>query len=273
MSIPVFVTAFFSVLILPVVGIILFFRMRSRESIMQRYEGTPESQSVFVKKYNEASVPYYYTAFLLTGVAIALGILLMAFNYKAPLETGGELMVDTFIDEEIENIPQTNQTPPPPPPPPPPPEVLEVDNDEEIEEAPQIFEQDFQEEMVIDEPVYTPAPEKPKEPEPEEPDFFVVVEDMPQYPGGEAAMYKWLGKNIKYPQVAKENGIEGKVYVQFIIDEKGKVRDAKVVRGIGGGCDEEALRVVKEMPEWKPGKQRGKPVRVQFTIPIHFQLN
>ena len=96
---------------------------------------------------------------------------------------------------------------------------------------------------------------------------------MPEYPGGEAAMYKWLGKNIKYPQVAKENGIEGKVFVRFIVDQTGKVKDAQIVRGIGGGCDEEALRVVKEMPAWKPGKQRGKPVKVQFTIPIHFQLN
>jgi len=150
--------------------------------------------------------------------------------------------------------------------------VIEVDDDEDIDEAPKIFEQDFQEDKAIEQVKYV-EPEKPKVVEAEEPDFFVVVEDMPEYPGGEQSMYKWLGKNIKYPQVAKENGIEGKVFVRFIVDQSGKVKDAQVVRGIGGGCDEEALRVVNLMPDWKPGKQRGKPVKVQFTIPIHFQLN
>jgi protein TonB len=238
---------------------------------MGKYNGSADSQSVFVKKYDEASVPFYRTVFLLTGYAVSIGILLMAFNYKPPIEDDGGNLIATISEDDIEIVPQTNQAPPPPPPPPPPPEVIEVDDDEELEEEPEIFEQEFELEQEIEEPVYV-EPEPPA-PEPEEPDFFVVVEDMPEFPGGEADMYKWLGKNIKYPQVAKENGIEGKVFVRFIVNEKGKVQDAQVLRGIGGGCDEEALRVVKDMPAWKPGKQRGKPVRVQFTIPIHYQLN
>jgi protein TonB len=272
MTIPVFAAIVVAILVLPIAATLLFFRLRSRDSIMGRYEGTEQSRSVFVKTYVEASIPHYRTVFLLTGFAVSLGVLLMAFNYKPPVEASSGLLVAAAVDEEIENIPQTNQTPPPPPPPPPPPDVIEVDDDEDIEEAPKIFEQDFQEDKVIEQPKYV-EPEKPKVVEVEEPDFFVVVEDMPEYPGGEQAMYKWLGKNIKYPQVAKENGIEGKVFVRFIVDQTGKVKDAQVVRGIGGGCDEEALRVVNQMPDWKPGKQRGKPVKVQFTIPIHFQLN
>lgn len=272
MTIPIFVATIIAIIVVPIAGTLIYFRMRSSDGIMGKYEGTDESKSIFVKTYNEASVPYYRSVFLLTGFAIALGVLLMAFNFKPPIEDTGSNLVAQAIDEEIENIPQTNQTPPPPPPPPTPPEVIEVEDDEEIDETPEIFEQDFEEDKVIEQPVYV-EPAKPKVEEPEEPDFFVVVEDMPEYPGGEAAMYKWLGKNIKYPQVAKENGIEGKVFVRFIVDQTGKVKDAQIVRGIGGGCDEEALRVVKEMPAWKPGKQRGKPVKVQFTIPIHFQLN
>lgn len=272
MSISAFVLSLVAIFVVPIGLVLLYFRMRKPDSIMGNYAGSDESQSVFVKKYNEAYVPFYRTVFLLTGFAVSLGILLMAFNYKPPIEDNGSMLVATISEDDIEVVPQTNQTPPPPPPPPPPPEVIEVDDDEEIEEEPEIFEQEFELEQEIEEPVYV-EPEAPAVEEPEEPDFFVVVEDMPEFPGGEAAMYKWLGKNIKYPQVAKENGIEGKVFVRFIVDGSGKVKESQVLRGIGGGCDEEALRVVNKMPAWKPGKQRGKPVNVQFTIPIHFQLN
>jgi len=78
--------------------------------------------------------------------------------------------------------------------------------------------------------------------------------------------------NIKYPEVARTSGITGTVYVQFVVEKDGSISDVKVVRGIGGGCDEEAVRVVKSMPRWKPGKQRGQPVRVYFTLPIEFKL-
>jgi TonB family protein len=102
---------------------------------------------------------------------------------------------------------------------------------------------------------------------------FTVVEEMPSFPGGEESRLKFLQDNIVYPQVAKESGIQGTVYVSFVVDSKGRVTDVKVMRGIGGGCDEEAVRVVKMMPGWNPGKQAGKPVRVQFTMPIKFILS
>ena len=103
--------------------------------------------------------------------------------------------------------------------------------------------------------------------------IFTIVEEMPSFPGGEGELAKFLGANIVYPQIAKESGIQGTVYVSFVVDSKGKVTDVRVLRGIGGGCDEEALRVVRMMPSWRPGKQNGQSVRVQFNMPIRFTLN
>ncbi|MBR5831278.1 MAG: energy transducer TonB [Bacteroidales bacterium] len=101
---------------------------------------------------------------------------------------------------------------------------------------------------------------------------FVVVEKSPEFPGGDDSLYAFIGRNIKYPEVAKKNKIEGRVFVTFVIEKDGQVSNAKLLRDIGGGCGEEALRVVNSMPKWKPGTQRGNPVRVQFNLPIMFQL-
>ena len=101
---------------------------------------------------------------------------------------------------------------------------------------------------------------------------FVVVEKSPEFPGGNDSLYAFIGRNIKYPEMAKKNKIEGRVFVTFVIEKDGQVSSAKILRDIGGGCGEEALRVVNSMPKWKPGTQRGNPVRVQFNLPIMFQL-
>ena len=106
----------------------------------------------------------------------------------------------------------------------------------------------------------------------EEPEIFTIVEEMPGFPGGDEKLFKYLGENIKYPAMAKDAGIKGVVYVTFVVKEDGSIDGVKVLRGIGGGCDEEAMRVVKSMPKWKPGKQRGKNVRVQYNLPIRFTL-
>ncbi|MBP5328169.1 MAG: energy transducer TonB [Bacteroidales bacterium] len=105
-----------------------------------------------------------------------------------------------------------------------------------------------------------------------EEEIFVFVEDFPEFPNGEDNMYKYLGANIKYPKDALENGIQGTVVVKFVVEKDGTISNVKAIRKIGGGCDEEAVRVVKRMPRWKPGKQRGKPVRTEFTLPIQFKL-
>ena len=106
----------------------------------------------------------------------------------------------------------------------------------------------------------------------DESEVYIIVERMPEFPGGIDEMMNFLAQNLKYPANAKDAGISGRVYINFVVYEDGSVRDAKVIRGIGGGCDEEALRVVNLMPKWKPGTQRGKKVRVSYNLPINFKL-
>lgn len=132
--------------------------------------------------------------------------------------------------------------------------VLEGLGDAPIEEAPP--------------PPIVQEAEKPKPTQ----EVFKVVEQMPSFPDGQAALLRYLAQNIEYPTIAKENGVEGMVVVQFVVERDGSIAAAQVVKGIGAGCDEEALRVVRGMPKWQPGKQRGQPVRVQFNLPIRFKL-
>lgn len=103
-------------------------------------------------------------------------------------------------------------------------------------------------------------------------EVFVVVEEQAEFPGGMDSMYAYIQKNLKYPELAKEKGIEGRVFVQFVIEKDGSISNILVKRAIGGGCEEAAVEMIKNMPKWKPGKQRGKPVRFQFTLPIKFEL-
>jgi protein TonB len=108
--------------------------------------------------------------------------------------------------------------------------------------------------------------------EEKKPEIFMYVEQMPEFPGGQTELIKYLQKNLRYPAAARENGIEGKVVLQFVVDESGKISDIQTIRDIGGGCAEEAIRVVKNMPPWKPGKQNGNAVKVYFKLPVTFKL-
>ena len=103
-------------------------------------------------------------------------------------------------------------------------------------------------------------------------EIFLVVENEPEFPGGEDSLYAYIARNIKYPEAAKKEKIEGRVFVTFVIEKDGQVSSAKILRDIGGGYGEEAIRVVKNMPKWKPGTQRGNPVRFQFNLPVSFML-
>ena len=109
--------------------------------------------------------------------------------------------------------------------------------------------------------------------EKEEPIFDGIVETMPEFPGGEQAMYKFIINHIEYPVVSRENGIQGKVYIRFVIEKDGSITDVKTARGVSSELDKEAIRVIKMMPKWKPATQSGKPVRVTFTLPINFKLD
>ena len=171
-------------------------------------------------------------------------------------------------------IPITEQEPPKQAPPPPEApnmeEIIEIaENDADIEETTIDASDDIQ--AAVEIKGYGTAVEVEEE-EVEEEQIFQVVEEMPEFPGGQAECMKWLGKNMKYPQISQENGVQGRVIVQFVVNSDGSIVDAQVVRGVDPYLDKEALRVIGLMPKWKPGKQRGKAVRVKFTLPVMFRL-
>lgn len=222
-----------------------------------------------LKKNPGADLEKKRSLFMLAGYVVALSVVLVAFEWKTFERTASDLgqLVAQELEEEIIPITEQEIKPPPPPPPPPPPapEIEVVDDDVEIEEEVEI--QDVEADAT------TEIVEMPPVEEEAEPDFFTIVEDMPAFPGGDAALLKYIAENVKYPPIAKENGITGVVYVSYIVDRDGSVKDVKVVRGADPFLDKEAIRVVKTLKGYKPGKQRGKPVPVQFTIPIRFVLN
>ena len=219
-----------------------------------------------VKKSNEANLEKKRRSFFWVGMVFSLAIVLMAFEYTVHEVTEsnlGDLQLD-MIEEEI--VPISQLTPPPPPPPPQPTTVIEiVDDEEEVEEELEVLDLEVDQETEVE---FVEMPEE----EVTEEKIFTIVEEMPEFPGGQEALFKYLGKSIDYPQMAADAGIQGVVYVTFVVDNDGKVKGARVLKGIGGGCDEEALRVVNNMPKWSPGKQRGKSVKVQYNLPIRFTL-
>jgi protein TonB len=143
-----------------------------------------------------------------------------------------------------------------------------VDDDVEIEDE-LFIDTEVTDDMVID---VAPVIQTAAEEEEEETQVFFIVEDMPEFPGGELALRQYIANAIKYPVIAQENGIQGRVYVTFVVNTDGSVSDARIARGVDPSLDKEALRVVNQLPKWKPGMQRGKPVRVSYTVPINFVL-
>ena len=221
------------------------------------------------KKSPKADLESKKIFFIQIGLIIALGIILVAFEWKTYEKQELKLVervAKTVVQEEI--IQTKQEVKPPPPPPPKTVTVLNiVEDDVEIEDE---IEIDAEADMDTEVEEYIPV--AMEDDEVEEAEIFTVVESMPKFTGGDGAMNKYLRKNIEYPQMARESGIHGRVFVTFVVETDGRVTDIKILRGIGGGCDEEAVRVVKNMPKWIPGKQRGKPVRVQFNLPIKFTL-
>lgn len=220
-----------------------------------------------LKKNPEVDVEKKKPFFFMTGLVFAMAFVLVAFEWKIFEQSAMELGQLEIELEEEEMIPITQQQPPPPPPPPPQTQIIEiVEDDEEIEEELEIEDTEVTEDTEVE------IIEIVEEEEVAEPEIFSIVEDMPSFPGGEAKLFEYLGKSTKYPSMAKDAGVQGVVYVTFVVMEDGSIKNVKVLRGIGGGCDEEAVRVVESMPSWSPGKQRGKPVRVQYNLPIRFIL-
>lgn len=227
-----------------------------------------------VKKSQKADLEGKKGVFFEVGLTLALAILLFAFEWKSSSEEVSQFQ--TVAEEQIEEeiIPITQQMLKPPPPPPPAPKLTDlidiVEDDTQIDEELEIQDVDDTSENT-DVPTDVDEFGTYGDEDTGDTEVFVVVEDMPMFPGGN--VQKWIAKNVKYPVLAMENGIQGKVYIQFVIERDGSITDVKVLRGVDASLDKEAVRVVKAMPKWKPGKQRGKPVRVSYTLPINFQLS
>ncbi len=224
-----------------------------------------------VKKSPKADLESKKSIFMQVGLVIVLGLVFIAFEWTTTDVDVSQFEIQDDLDAEEEIIPITRQEEVKPPPPPPPPKVTDVLNiveddvelDEELDiedtEMNQDDEVDFSDIAVEDE-------------EEEDAPVFYIVEDMPEFPGGESALHAYIAKSIKYPVIAQENGMQGRVYISFVISANGSVEDIKIARGVDPALDKEAVRVISKMPKWKPGKQRGKPVKVSFTVPINFVL-
>ena len=222
-----------------------------------------------IKKSQHASLEDKKIIYVLMGFVFVLSLCYVALEWTEQEVTKYEVMDDEFLFEEEVEIQQTTQETPPPPPPPAVQEVevLNVVEDNVETESIEINTEDDKEEVVIAAPVEAPEEEE------EEEVIFVVVETMPEVPGGQQALFKYLSENVKYPVIAQENGIQGRVICQFVVNKDGSIVDVEVVRSGGDpSLDKEAVRVIKSMPKWKPGKQRGKAVRVKYTVPVNFKL-
>ena len=221
------------------------------------------------RKTNSADLERKRPVFLQLGLIIAISAALAAFEWKTP-NTGNIVLpplvmaepvtdiIDVVVEKKQELPKPVNPT-----------LFKEVENNKD--ELPEI------EIMVETNPFEKiepyKLPEKSiEETDPSEPDFFLIAEKMPEYPGGEAALRKYLAGNTVYPKIARETGISGVVYVSFIIEPDGSISNIRALREVPGGCTEEAIRVVREMTGWAPGMQRGKAVRVCMNLPVYFKL-
>ena len=225
-----------------------------------------------IKKSPKADLESKKSTWLLVGYVIVLAFMFVEFEWTKrdiKIDTS-QAITDVFFEEEI--IPITEQPEQVTPPPPEAPSIAEtltiVEDDADVEETAIVSSEELNQAVEIK---YVPV--AVEEEEPEEQTIFEVVEQMPEFPnGGMAGLMQYLSKNIKYPTIAQENGTQGRVTVQFVVNKDGSIVDAKVLRGVDPYLDKEAVRVIMGMPKWKPGMQRGKPVRVKYTVPVMFRL-
>ncbi len=279
-----------------IVGTIFFmkntYKKRSLEggTAAMRKGGTDLSAR---SKYAGVDIFRYSSSFFYAGLVLALLTCILAFNWTSYED---EVYIpDNALDipDEIEVEPPRTTDPPPPPPPPPPPVIEEVPEELiEEEDEPEFIDQSVEVEEVVEAPPVQevkdvpPPPPPPPPPAPKVEEIFKVVEQMPMFPGCERSggsneelqacaqqkMLEYIYGNIKYPAIARENGVEGTAVITFVVEKDGSITDAQIIRDPGAQTGGEALRVVKTFPKWNPGKQRGKPVRVQFNLPVKFKL-
>lgn len=224
------------------------------------------------KKSKKADLEGKKTIFLEIGFVITLLLVWGAFEFSTKAEKAEDLGTVEFTEDVVEEIPITRQEQielPPPPPQQTVADIIEVVDDKiEINEDLTIDEADENTAVEIQEIVEV----APVEEEEEEAAPFVIVEDMPEFKGGDKALLKYIAEHVVYPEIAKENDIQGTVYVKFVVNEKGKVTNVGLLRGVDPLLDKEAIKVIESLPDWKPGKQSGKNVKVSMQVPIKFQL-
>jgi len=224
-----------------------------------------------VKKNQRNALEKQRGKFFLIGLVIAMSSVLVAFEwttyeYIPVLKEYAHAEVDetemspvTFV-KKTRPKPKYSKAPPAPTPDPIPEPEPEPDPEPEPEPDPEIDFTDFEDTAEY---VDNTEPQAP----------FIIVEDMPEFPGGEPARMEYMANSIKYPRMAVDGGVEGTVYIGFVVEKSGEISEVKLLRGIGGGCDQEALRVIKNMPKWEEGRQRGVPVRVSLSTQVKFTLN
>ena len=239
--------------------------------IRDRSNFSNNKNTMDIKKTKEASLEDKKFTYLLLGFVFVLSVCYVALEWTEKEVTVYEIVDEEFLVEDELDIIQTSQETPPPPPPAPVVQELEaltvVEDDVETQHI-EVNTEDDNTEVVIAAPVEEIVQEEVVEDE-----IFVVVEKMPEFPGGQAALFKYLSENVKYPVIAQENGIQGRVICQFTVNKDGSIVDVEVVRtGGDASLDKEAVRVIKSMPKWTPGKQRGQAVRVKYTVPVNFKL-
>ncbi len=279
-----------------------YFNRLSESNLTEKYKGTQWSSPLKARnKYPDVNVFQYSGTLFRVSLILSLGLVVALFNITTPEDKSliPEGAADLLLTTDIEIEPPRTAEPPPPPPPPPPPVIEEVPDNLLIEEEVVDFvDQSIDAHTSIEyapkaeakeETKYVAPPPPPPPPPSSEKEIFKVVEEMPRFPGCESLptmaekkacadkkMLEFIYANISYPSIARENNIEGTVVIRFVVDKDGNVGDAEIIREIGGGCGEEALRIVQLMgklpQKWIPGKQRGRPVNVYFTLPVKFML-
>ena len=230
------------------------------------------------KKYNRVVIMSTIIGCVALGLAVIIPYINASRNASHKQRDAKEVIA------EMANDINNEQAPPPPPPPPPPAAEVQtvvkyvapvVVDTVKIDDQSKLMISDEQVETTVNKEATEIVVEQKQEevaPEQKEEEVFMVVEEMPEFPGGVTALRQYLANAVKYPVIAQENGIQGKVYVNFVVNKDGSVSNAKIARGVDPSLDAEALRVVSTLPKWKPGKQRGAPVRVSYTVLINFQL-
>jgi protein TonB len=221
------------------------------------------------KKTEKADLGNKSFLFFSIGLSISLLLAITAFTYRVYDDTSAKDLSGTESNnDEILEVPPTVQ-PPPPPPKIQQPQIIEVPDEKEIEEEIEInMDTEVTEQTVVEEIKIAPQEEEKEDPN----QIFLVVEETALPIGGYPAFYEYVQKKMKYPAQARRMAVEGKVFVEFVIERDGSITDVKAIKGIGAGCDEEAVRVLQSAPKWKAGKQRGKPVRQRMVLPISFKL-